>query len=205
MNLSYNTAFKHLLADNTNITFRQLTLADRERLRIGISLLSDESAYRRFFGPMRQLSDNNLDYLSQPNQFTHVAWGAMSDEYTQLPGLGTARFVVVKDAPDRAEFAITIIDEFQGRGLGTCFMALLYLLARFHNLSHLYGIILPSNQALLNRFKKLNAKVEFTDGNYELLLPILLNKDDLPNNDFTLTFKKLLLEFENKLLRHSIS
>ncbi len=89
----------------------------------GFERLSPESRYRRFFGPMKELSEPLLDYLTAIDYRDHFAWAALSAEpgpYGRPAGLGVGRYIRLED-PQAAEMAVTVVDDWQGGGsAGSC-------------------------------------------------------------------------------------
>src|SRR3546814_18593859 len=63
------------------------------------------------------------------DQINHAAWGAMNIEKPDEPGIGIARYVRLNGEPQAADVAITIADEYQGRGAGFVLQACLHLTA----------------------------------------------------------------------------
>lgn len=103
------------LRDGTEVVLRLVTAADKQLLREGFDRLSVESRYARFFAPKSRLTDDELEYLCNVDQYNHVAIGAV--RAADGIGLGIARFIRLAD-PDVAEAAIAVADEAQGQGLG---------------------------------------------------------------------------------------
>jgi GNAT superfamily N-acetyltransferase len=103
------------LRDGSRVRIRPIAPSDRAALAAGFARLSPESRFRRFLSPKKELSEQDLDELTQIDHHDHealVALEAATDE-----GLGVARFV--RTGADRAEPAVAVADDWQGRGLGT--------------------------------------------------------------------------------------
>jgi hypothetical protein len=79
------------LRDGAAIEIRPVTPADRETLRQGFERLSPESRYRRFFGPQPELSERDLDYLTDVDHHNHEALVATDPDTGDA--VGVARFV----------------------------------------------------------------------------------------------------------------
>src|SRR4051812_37069637 len=105
------------LPDGVGIRIRAVQPEDRERIVAGLERLSPESRYRRFFSPVSRLSDRQLDYLTRVDHHDHEALVAV-DEQDQL--IAVARFV--RTGPGRAEPAMVVADDWQGRGVATCLL-----------------------------------------------------------------------------------
>ena len=191
---SYHTSFTLVNRDAKEIIFRQLLPSDTIRMQKGFFLLSENSVYRRFFTPVKYLNEAQLLYLTNVDQTQHIAWGALSPDYPQLPGLGTCRFIKKAENPKEAELAITIIDAYQNKGLGSLFLALLYLLAQYHAVEVLYGTALSINHSFVKRFKNIGANVRPVGDSYELTLPVLSPDEytGFPQNDFSRLFQQNL-------------
>lgn len=197
--LKYKTSFNYELTSGEELFFRQVIPEDKERLREGFKYLSDESIYTRFFTPVNRLTDKQLDYLTHVDQINHVAWGAVCPSFPEMPGIGTCRFFRDSEKPTEAEFAITIVDKFQNKGLGTEFLALLYILAIRHGIEKLVGSALYSNLSLVKRFKQIGAEVFWEKGTCDIFIPIYKNYNELPKTKYSKIFINLLNIFKEKL------
>ena len=95
---------------STPITIRPIRPEDREELRSGFRKLSPLSRYQRFFSEIHELSEDQLDYLTQVDGVNHVALVASvpTADLSLEKGLGVARFVRLLDEPDVAEVALTV-------------------------------------------------------------------------------------------------
>ena len=113
-----------VLDDGTRVRFRRITPDDKELLQTGLRMLSPQSRYRRFFSMVDHLSEKQLRYFTEVDFVNHYAWIA---EIPDGIGLGVVRWIRLKDEPDVAEGAVTVIDTYQNWGIGK---ALLWLGAR---------------------------------------------------------------------------
>ena len=116
-----------ILDDGTHVAFRPIRPDDKDILRRGFAMLSPESRYRRFFRSIDHLSEAQLRYLTEVDFENHFAWVASAPDDEGAPGIGVVRWIRTKDAPDVAEGAVTVVDDYQNRGVGK---ALLWLGAR---------------------------------------------------------------------------
>ena len=113
------------LADGTRVRFRRARPGDRARLRQGFARLSTQSRYRRFLSPLRDLRPAVLDYLTAADFEKHCAWIAELPGPIGHPGVGIGHWFRSATGTS-AEVAVTVVDEYQGLGIGK---ALLWLLA----------------------------------------------------------------------------
>jgi GNAT superfamily N-acetyltransferase len=116
------------LRDGSRVLIRPIRPDDRELVRAGFERLSPESRYRRFLTPMPTLTDQQLAYLTDVDHDDHEAMIAIDP--ATADGLGISRFVRDAERPRTAEAAVTVIDEWQGRGLGTALLTALTERAR---------------------------------------------------------------------------
>jgi len=183
------------LPDGTRIVLRTVTPADREALAEGLEKLSIRSRITRFFSPLAHLSDRQLDYLTNVDQHLHVAWGALSDDNEML-GLGVGRFTRVPDDPETAEVAVTVIDPFQRRGLGSVLLALLYRAAQGLGVKQFRAYVLYENQQLVKTLQALGGTIEeHAEGAVEMTVPIL-PLDRLPESKPGVALRDALLQIE---------
>lgn len=139
---------------------RHIEPEDRERLAEGVRRLSPRSRYLRFHTALRELSDAQLTYLTEVDGRDHAAWIAIDEDAPEVPGVGVARYVRVQDEPTIAEAAITVADEYQGRGAGTLLLGVLAGSARANGIAIFRNYVLAENRAMLDVFDGLGAHRE---------------------------------------------
>jgi RimJ/RimL family protein N-acetyltransferase len=131
---------------------------DKQAFAEGMARLSTRSRYLRFHSGVKELSDRQLRYLTEVDQQDHVAWVAFTREGDDEVGIGVARFVRVADEPDVAEAAITVLDEYQGRGLGTLLLGVLSAAAARRGIRTFRSYVLGENVSMLALFDALGAE-----------------------------------------------
>ncbi len=155
------------LRDGSHVTVRPIRPEDATPLRAGFERLSEESRYRRFLSPMQRLSGPMLRYLTELDHHDHEALVAIGDDGAIV---GVARFVRQTSDPRSAEMAVTVADDWQGRGVGTTLLELLADRARAEGISRFTAIILARNQSMLALIEDLGTvrTIEQTAGTVEV-------------------------------------
>ena len=151
---------KATLRDGSHVTIRPVEPHDREAIAQGFERLSPESRYRRFFGPMPQLSERHLDYLTLVDHHDHEALIAVDDETGD--GVGVARFV--RTAPDIAEPAMAVVDDWQGRGVGTVLLEALVDRAQAEGIRRFDAPVLASNHDAIRVLERLGETTRHPNG-----------------------------------------
>jgi GNAT superfamily N-acetyltransferase len=146
------------LRDGTRVRLRPITPDDKSRLVDGFRRLSPESRYRRFMAPIEELSEDQLVYLTEIDYRDHFAWIALGLDESGMPGIGVARYVRNGGQPEVAEAAVTVIDDYQGRGLGTLLLEILGAVALENGVRTFRGFALEANRAILDVLKGLDAR-----------------------------------------------
>jgi GNAT superfamily N-acetyltransferase len=134
------------LRDGSEVVLRLVQPDDKQLLREGFARMSSESRYRRFFTPKTELSADELRYLTEVDQRTHVAIGAASADLSR--GLGVARCIALPDEPGSAEAALAVTDDVQGRGLGSLLLQRLVAAARERGIERFVFEMLGANTAM---------------------------------------------------------
>ncbi len=173
-----------VLRDGSRVRLRQGHSSDRELLLRGFERLSPESRYRRFLSGIPALSEESVRYLTEIDHHDHEAIAAL-DESGE--GIGVARYIRNPQRPDVAEVAVTVIDDWQGKGLGTLLLEVLGARARAEGITSFTALMLASNQEMMQVLEALGP-VQVVDrevGTVEIEMPI-------PEVGLSPTLKKLL-------------
>jgi GNAT superfamily N-acetyltransferase len=139
----YDGGVPFVLRDGSRVLIRPIRREDRDALRSAFERLSAESRYRRFLVPMASLSEGMLDYLTAVDHHRHEALVAIEPD--TRTGLAVARFVRLADRPGTAEFAVTVDDAWQGRGLGSLLLEALAARARQEGITRFSAVALAEN------------------------------------------------------------
>jgi RimJ/RimL family protein N-acetyltransferase len=159
-----------VLADGARLGVRPIAAGDRDAFSTWFGRLTPESRRRRFHGPKPKLSARELTYLTELDNVTHTALMAV-DECGRM--VGEARYATADPAGRTADFAITVSDAWQGRGVGTRLAARLVAAARANGMTRLTAITLWDNTAAISLLHHLGFLRAGYDGNtieYELAL-----------------------------------
>ena len=144
------------LRDGTEGFVVPLVHANREALRHEYEHLSAKTRFRRFLAPVPELTYSMLDALvNDVDGVDHVALVLLvvTEDGTERP-LGLARIIRYPHDPTAADLAVTVVDEWQGRGVAT---ALLEVLMRHRpkGVERIVTVIDPTNHPSLAMLRRL--------------------------------------------------
>ena len=125
-------------------------------LREAYEHLSPESRRRRFLGTVPHLTRAMLDHLvDEVDGVDHVALVlvVISDDHEGVP-VGLARMIRYADDPTAADVAVTVVDEWQGRGVATALLAEL-VRERPEGVTHIVTTVAADNAASLAMLARL--------------------------------------------------
>ena len=142
-----------MLRDETTVLVRAVEPGDKDLIRAGFDRLSDESRYRRFLTPTLELGQPMVRYLTEVDHHDHEALVAVDPDSGE--GVGIARFV--RTGPQTAEVAVTVVDDWQGRGLGTILLELLAERAREEGIDTFSALTLTTNTEMLDLLRHLGS------------------------------------------------
>jgi GNAT superfamily N-acetyltransferase len=184
-------AREHTLRDGTRILVRPILPQDKGRLREGLARLSRASRYRRFMSSLDTLSDQQLRYLTEIDYGDHMALVALDPAQPADPGLGVARYIRLPEDPTAAEAAVVVLDEQQGRGVGTILLEGLAQSARAHGIRRFRGYVLPENAPMVEILRDLGATVVQEGSMLRVDVPIPASAEALPDTPTGRVFKSL--------------
>jgi GNAT superfamily N-acetyltransferase len=134
------------LRDGSVVHIREVQPGDAPLLADGFARVSDESRQLRFLTGKSCLTPAELRYFTEIDHHNHEAFGAVNP--VDGRGLGVARYIRHLDDPQGAEVAVTVIDEWQRRGLGTELLTRLADRARQKGIHHFTGLVAAENVAV---------------------------------------------------------
>jgi GNAT superfamily N-acetyltransferase len=148
------------LRDGSQAIVRPIAPEDKERLAAAFERLSDLSRYRRFLAAKPRLSGRDLAFLTEVDHRDHEA--LVATDPTGAEALGISRYVRLPDEREVAEAAVTVIDEWQGRGLGAVLLDRLTERAREEGIRRFRAEVLLENRRAIELFRQLGTEVEVT-------------------------------------------
>jgi RimJ/RimL family protein N-acetyltransferase len=146
-----------LLRDGSEVTIRRLTPEDAPVLADAFERLSRESRDLRFLGAKPALSARDLRYLTAVDGRSHEALGAVDPRTGR--GVGVARFVRLGPDSEVAEVAVTVVDDWQRRGLGTILLEQLTERARAQGIRRYTALVSDENEAVVALLAGIGAHV----------------------------------------------
>jgi GNAT superfamily N-acetyltransferase len=129
------------------VTLRPIGPRDVGVLQAYVRGLSPESRYDRFFGTLSELPLAELDRVIHLDQKYQLALLAETRVDGSPVVIGEARFALATNRLE-GEFALSIADDWHGKGLGTLLVADIECRARSLGARHLVGDVLRSNASM---------------------------------------------------------
>jgi RimJ/RimL family protein N-acetyltransferase len=146
-----------VLRDGSAVLIRQVRGTDAPLLADGFARLSAASRQMRFLGVKKELSPAELRYFTDVDHHDHEALGAL--DRAGGHGVGIARYIRDAGDPQAAEIAVTIVDDWQGRGLGTELLAALSDRARQEGIRRFTALADPGNVAVAALLRHAGARL----------------------------------------------
>jgi RimJ/RimL family protein N-acetyltransferase len=129
------------------VRIRQVRPDDANALVRAYANLGGQSRYRRFFTVMPELPEATLKAAVEVDHIDHEALVAVPVMSAQI--VGECRFIRLPDQPGTAEVGVTVVDAWQGRGLGSALLARLSERALEAGIEYFTAEVLAENRAVL--------------------------------------------------------
>jgi RimJ/RimL family protein N-acetyltransferase len=129
------------------VRIRQVRPDDAPALARAYANLGEQSRYRRFFTVMPELPDATLKAAVEVDHVDQEALVAVPLLSTEI--VGESRFIRLPDQPGTAEVGVTVVDGWQGRGLGSALLARLSECAAAAGIEYFTAEILAENRTML--------------------------------------------------------
>jgi GNAT superfamily N-acetyltransferase len=125
------------------VTIRTIQPDDAGRLQEHFRGLSADSRRNRFLGAVSELPPREIARLARMDQPGELALVACADD-----ALVAEAVHVIAPGSARCEFALSVTDSWQRRGLGTLLLRLIECRARLIGARYLFGDVLATNGAM---------------------------------------------------------
>ncbi len=146
------------LKDGTDVVLRPIKPEDEPLESEMLTTLSRESLRVRFFSIIKDISHDMLTRFCNIDYDREMAMVAEIHTEGKRRIIGISRLIVEADGK-KAEYAIVIHDDFQGKGLGYKMVDILIGLAQDKGLDEIYGSVLSENEKMLSVVEKLGFKI----------------------------------------------
>jgi GNAT superfamily N-acetyltransferase len=134
------------LRDGTQVLIRPIAKEDAALERTFIERLSPQSRENRFLGQMNA-SDDVARRLTDIDYRRDMAFIALRHDAGEKREIGVSRFYLSDDGSS-CECAVTVADEWQGKGLGHLLMRHLIEVARQRGIKRMFSIDLAANKQM---------------------------------------------------------
>jgi len=153
------------LPDGTLVGVGLVGPEDEKRLVSGFKKLSLQTKMYRFNCGKNELSRKEKDYLLNIDNHDHFAIGAVDLNGSHDVGIGVIRYIRYKTESGKAEVAITIIDEYQNKGIGTFLYKEMLGYASRNNIRILENFVLKENRVMIRVLEKIGGEIKEDCGN----------------------------------------
>jgi acetyltransferase len=148
------------LLDGSDATLRPIRVSDMELERAFVRNLSPQSKFKRFMGELKELSPEQLHAFTHPDHERESVYVVIRSTVAGEEEVAVARYMVEPDG-ESCEFAITIADAWQGKGIAGRLMRALIRDAKSRGLKRMHGFVLGANTRMLDFVRKLGFRIEF--------------------------------------------
>jgi len=145
------------LRDGRSVTIRPVLPQDAALQQAFVQALSPATRYRRFHGPVKELPETTLRYMTEIDYASHLALLATTIDASQREiQVAEARWVRREppDATDVADFALVVADDWQRAGLGALLLSMLADSAAAQGIRRLSGDVLADNESMCRLLKR---------------------------------------------------
>ena len=146
------------LNDGSPVLIRPLRDEDREREKAFIENLSPITRHHRFLAEVKEVGDALLAQLMDVDGSERVAYVALVHDNGSLREIGISRYATLGTDADTCEFAVTVADDWQHKGLDALLMRHLIARAKDQGFKQMYSLDCPAN----HRMRELAATLELS-------------------------------------------
>jgi GNAT superfamily N-acetyltransferase len=165
------------------IAIRHIQPEDKPRLVAAFRGLEPQSIYRRFFFPKKEVSDQELRRLTEPDRTSEAVLVATTGPEERIVGLGT----YTGDRKE-TELAFIVEEDYQGRGIAKALLRRLADLAHENGITRLSAHVLAANGPMLSVLRQSGLPVVEREADGVVTVTLLvdgLDASDTPCTDPT--------------------
>lgn len=146
-------------------------------MRAFFEKLGPESRYYRFFQVKRTLEPSEIEFFTNVDYDDRMALVALHEGEM----IAVGRYDREKGHPELAEVAFAVVDEQQGRGLGTRLLELLTSYARSHGIKGFRAFVLGENRQMMRVFRNSGYELARTldSGVFTVDFPVTASEESL--------------------------
>ncbi|NOT60206.1 MAG: GNAT family N-acetyltransferase [Acidobacteria bacterium] len=167
-----------LLRDGALLRMRALQREDRTALEELFQRCSPDSIRFRFLFPLKALSNDMLNLLTDVNDTSRVALAVLHGTGADERIVAVGRYFAQEKRPHVAEVSFLVEDAWQRRGIGSRLLDALADIARTHGITRFAADVLADNRTMLSVFRKAGYALSATTsyGVTHLEFPIAYNE-----------------------------
>ena len=135
------------LRDRTEVLIRPVRKDDAAEERTFIESLSPQSRRYRFLGQVRHPSSELIEQLTDLDYVHELAFAAVVHDDARDNFVGVSRYSTTADGT-ACEVAVTVLDDWQGKGLGSALMKHLIEVARSRGIKRMWSVDSAENLAM---------------------------------------------------------
>jgi acetyltransferase len=141
------------LRDGTEVLLRPIRPEDEPLQHDLFYTLSEKTVKERFFSVIKDMTHKMLARFCNIDYDRETAIVAEVGEGDKKRIVGISRLII--EPGSKAEFAVLVHDDYQGKGLGKKLIEVLLGAAREKGLEEVYGVVLSENDRMLKLVKAL--------------------------------------------------
>ena len=142
-------------AELGEVLIRPISTSDAAGLRAAFARLGPQTRRLRFLGMKDALTAREVTYLTDVDHVTHEALVAV--DVRDGVGLGVARYIRDALEPEAADVAVTVVDEWQGHGVGTQLLQQLMQRARENGICRFTALVSSDNLRVRRLLRRISS------------------------------------------------
>ena len=175
--------FDVVVNDGLPVTVREVVPEDSDLIDLGFDRLSKQSRLFRFMAAKTHLTDRELQQFSALNTMDHAAFGALHMLENEAQPAGIARYIRTHMDSEAAEIAVTVVDAYQNRGIGTLLLGVLATTACANGITEFLALVAQENNGMRHLLRELGGTEETAEEpEINIVLPIYQDPMSYPDN-----------------------